>query len=409
MRREYGILPGMKYLFPLHSAVLTLSISASLLVGCNPEEDGRDGDNQGAWHDSAVALSVEQLPDLPNAISNNAVVSMPSAEGSTLFSFMGLRDGKTHADTSLAAFRLDPGAQSWRRITDVPGQEGRLAGIAVAVDENIYIFGGYTVADDHGEHSVEAVHRLDPADNTYTAVAPMPVPVDDTVALVYRDRYVYLVSGWHETGNVNLVQLYDTETGTWQQATPWPGEPVFGHAGGIVDNILVIADGVGIEVAATGRRFTASSDAYKGVIDPENPTRIEWRALPPHPGKPLYRAAATGTHRGGERILFAGGSDNPYNYDGIGYNGSPAEPSELVFAFDLAADDWQLVGQLPFGTMDHRGLMETQRGWVIAGGMRTGQTVTHEAFRFQTPEGFKPPGNRGSGANSGLNRQGSAQ
>lgn len=27
----------------------------------------------------------------------------------------------------------------------------------------------------------------------------MPVPVDDSVALVYRDRYVYLVSGWHET------------------------------------------------------------------------------------------------------------------------------------------------------------------------------------------------------------------
>lgn len=68
----------------------------------------------------------------------------------------------------------------------------------------VYIFGGYAVAADHSEHSVASVHRLDPAENTYAEVAPMPVPVDDTVALVYRDRYVYLVSGWHETGNANF-------------------------------------------------------------------------------------------------------------------------------------------------------------------------------------------------------------
>lgn len=84
------------------------------------------------------------------------------------------------------------------------------------MDGQVYIFGGYTVAADHSEHSIASVHRLDPADNTYTELTPMPVPVDDTLALVYRDRYVYLVSGWHETGNVNLVQLYDTETDIWQ-------------------------------------------------------------------------------------------------------------------------------------------------------------------------------------------------
>lgn len=105
----------------------------------------------------------------------------------------------------------------------------------------------------------------------------------------------------------------------------------------------------------------------------------------PHPGRPLYRMAAAGTSRGGGRILFAGGSANPYNYDGMGYNGNPSEPSRLVFAFDLENDAWQMIGRLPFGTMDHRGLMETEAGWVIAGGMRTRQEVTGEVFRFQIP------------------------
>ena len=39
----------------------------------------------------------------------------------------------------------------------------------------------------------------------------MPVPVDDSVALSYKERYIYLISGWHNDGNVNLVQVYDTK------------------------------------------------------------------------------------------------------------------------------------------------------------------------------------------------------
>jgi hypothetical protein len=40
----------------------------------------------------------------------------------------------------------------------------------------------------------------------------MPVPVDDDISLPYQSRYIYLISGWHNDGNVNLVQLYDTKT-----------------------------------------------------------------------------------------------------------------------------------------------------------------------------------------------------
>jgi len=364
-------------------ARLALATSLLVLMGCDVPQGEQNPSPSRDWEEPTATLAVEELPALPMPVSNNAIGAVDSEEGAVLFSLMGLASGKTHADTTLAAFRLDPGAQSWQRLDDVPGQEGRLAGIAATVNDNVYVFGGYTVAADHSEQSIPAVHRLDLVDNSYTEMSEMPVPVDDTVALVYRDRYIYLVSGWHDTGNVNLVQLYDTDTDTWHQATPWPGKPVFGHAGGIVDDTMVIADGVGIEVGANGRRFSASSDAYKGVIDPNDPTRIEWRKLAPHPGKPLYRMAATGTHREGKRVLFAGGSDNPYNFDGIGYDGNPAEASDRVFAFDLEADAWQMIGRLPFGTMDHRGLMESESGWVIAGGMRGGQTVTDEVFRFR--------------------------
>jgi len=72
----------------------------------------------------------------------------------------------------------------------------------------------------------------------------MLIPVDDTVALVYQDRYIYLISGWHDVGNITDVQILDTKNKRWYFGTPFPGQPVFGHAGGIVANNIVVIDGV---------------------------------------------------------------------------------------------------------------------------------------------------------------------
>jgi hypothetical protein len=269
----------------------------------------------------------------------------------------------------------------------VPGPGGRLAATAVGLPDGVILIGGYTVAEDGSEASVERVQRLDLAARVWRDLAPMPVPVDDAVAALYQGRYVYLVSGWHDTGNVNLVQVYDVARDRWFQATPWPGPPVFGHAGGIVADTLVICDGVGIESRENRPRgFVAIAACYGGRIDAEDPARIDWRRLPYHGGRPLYRMAAAGSAERGQ-VVFAGGSENPYNYDGIGYNGEPSAPSGRVFVFDLAAREWRELGRLPEPSMDHRGLLELDGGYAILGGMRAAQRVTDAAVRFGLPAG----------------------
>lgn len=55
----------------------------------------------------------------------------------------------------------------------------------------------------------------------------------------------------------------------------------------------------------------------------------------PHPGAPLYRAAG-GASAG--LALFVGGSDNPYNYTGVGYDGVPAEPLTDAVWFAAVSD-----------------------------------------------------------------------
>jgi hypothetical protein len=76
-------------------------------------------------------------------------------------------------------------------------------------------------------------------------------------------------------------------------------------------------------------------------------------------------------------IYFSGGSANPYNFNGIGYNGEPSEPSRYTFAFNLRSGKWEtLNADTSDPTMDHRGLFVLPEGLILAGGMAKGQQVT---------------------------------
>ena len=113
----------------------------------------------------------------------------------------------------------------------------------------------------------------------------------------------------------------------------------------------------------------------------ENYRRIDWRPVEPHPGQARYRMAAGGDDQG--RVFFAGGSVNPYNFNGIGYDGEPAEPDAGVFSYDFEAAAWKCHGSLPVASMDHRGLPWLDGWFYIIGGMRSAQQVSAEVLRFK--------------------------
>lgn len=321
------------------------------------------------------------LPALPEPVTNNAVAALEIDGNTHLYSFMGLGQGKTYQDVHHKGWELMIDAQgnasSWREIPSVPSSlplKGRLASIAVGMKESVYLFGGYTVASDHTEISTPDVYQYLPKQQKYRRLASMPVPVDDAVALPYANRYIFLISGWHNDGNVNLTQVYDTQTNRWFQASPYLGRPVFGHAGGIVNNRMLICDGVKVVPREAQRRtFAAEAACYSGVINSEDVTKIDWRKIAHPTGVSRYRMASAGDPDN-QRILFVGGSVNPYNYNGLGYNGEPSEPDNRVWAFDLNTNQWQL-SPMPVATMDHRGLLRLGQQWITVGGMGAGQVV----------------------------------
>lgn len=319
---------------------------------------------------------------LHTPVANNAIAGVKTTAGWKIFSFNGLLAKKDHLAVSKLAQVYDVSSASSQLVETVPYQAGRLASIAVPVNDMVYLFGGYTVSVDHQEKSLADVYQFNPQTHKFTLFTQMPISVDDTVALVYKQRYIYLVSGWHDVGNISDVQVLDTVTKRWFYATPYPGKAVFGHGAGIVNNQMVVADGVKVAAIKNGRRqYQMSASSWLGIIDSDNLTQIEWSELPKHPGKAKYRMAVTGVPSR-NKIVFAGGSDNPYNYNGIGYDKEPSQPSSEVFAWDIQSAQWQVLKPMSKATMDHRALVNIDGKLYIVGGMHSNQQVSGAVLSF---------------------------
>lgn len=327
---------------------------------------------------STAALAVLTLqvgawtsgPPLPTPVSNNAVAAVETADGWEIYSFLGLDESKLWSGIHSRVFRYRSRSGAWDELAPVEGP-GRLAGTAQAVAGLVLLFGGYTVAEDGSERSVPEVNMWDPVTERWSLAAPIPVPTDDAVSGTWAETTVYLVSGWHDTDNIADVQGYDSATDSWFAATPILGPPVFGHAGGISGNTIVYIDGVRVDRDPTA--FKLENSSWRGDIDPADPSQVKWQRIADHPGPPLYRAAAVSL---GPWVIFAGGSDNPYNFDGQGYDGGPSEPVSGVFAYNVRKNEWVELADLAVPTMDHRGIVRVGDEVWILGGMGAGQTVT---------------------------------
>ncbi|MBI2683503.1 MAG: galactose oxidase [Acidobacteriales bacterium] len=328
-----------------------------------------------------TAAVAQAPPPLPKPVSNNAIVSFHVTGGELIFSLLGIGPGKKWRDITQEAYIFDSRSKHWKRMPDVPGPAGRLASAAVGANGKVFLFGGYTV-DKHGKEvtlnqlDIYSPGAKDPSKGIWTSGRAIPIPVDDSVALIYHGRFVILVSGWSGNDNVSAVQVYDIYNNTWRASSAIPGRAVFGHAGGISGETIVYCGGAYKPPAGqSSAKYVASEDCWRGAILTEDASKISWSRLPKHPGDANYRMGASGM---GAQIVFSGGTDNPYNYDGIGYNGVPSGPSAVNFAWDIYSRTWKVLPPSPSPTMDHRALVRCGKTLCSIGGMSAGQRVTDQ-------------------------------
>jgi N-acetylneuraminic acid mutarotase len=311
-----------------------------------------------------LAADQPKIPPMPGAVSNNAVASLKN--GLELYSMMGVGPKKTWDDITNKLFILRLSSGKWTEGRAVPGVAGRLGASAMGARGQIFVFGGYVVDGQGNEMTVPDVNSYVPGNQRWYRAEDIPVPVDSAVIGMNRDRYIYLVGGRSKNGPVNNVQVYDAEKNTWNQATPFPGTPVFGHAGGLANDAIVYVDGAKKNTAGGGA-YDPSDECWIGKIDHKDSNKIEWSKLPPHPGPGRFGIVA-GAER--NRILFSGGTTSPHSYKGVGYDGKPAEISPVTFAFELHGSRWETITEDTYDVRsDGRGVLSTPLGPLILGGM----------------------------------------
>jgi len=327
---------------------------------------------------AAFLLAVDQskIPPMPAAVTGNAVASLRG--GLDVFSLMGVGPKKTWDDISNQVYQLHLSSAKWSTGHPVPGVAGRLGASAIGAKSQIFLFGGYVVDAQGNEMTIGDVNSyLADAKRWYRA-EDMPMPVDSAVIGVTHDRYIYLIGGRSKNGPVNNVQVYDIEKNAWSQATPFPGTPVFGHAGGLTDETIVYVDGAKKNTGA-GAPYVASDECWIGRIDHKDPNKIEWSKLPAHPGPGRFGiVAGVGD---GHKILFSGGTALPHNYKGLDFEGKPADLSPVSFEYELHGNKWATLAEDTFDVRtDSRGILITPIGAMILGGMVNNHAVTARAM-----------------------------
>lgn len=330
---------------------------------------------------NVCAAEEKKIPPMPGAVTSNAVAT--THNGLEIYSMMGVGPRKTWDDVTNQVYVMSLAHPKWTQGRVVPGVQGRLGATAASVRDVVILMGGYLVDKQGDEVTVPDVNVYDPPRRQWSRGRDIPVPVDSAVSGATHNRYIYLIGGRSANGPVNNVQVYDVQTDTWAQATPFPGTPVFGLAGGIADENIVIVDGAKAGPAG-GPRYVASDECWLGKIDRKDSRKIEWSKLPAHPGKARFAIAGGGSDHE-HRVLFSGGTSTPHDYNGVAYDGKPAEASAMTFDYDMHHHQWETVSEeTPDARADGRGIVFTLIGPVVLGGMANDFVVTSRVTQVPT-------------------------
>jgi N-acetylneuraminic acid mutarotase len=176
-------------------------------------------------------------------------------------------------------FVLDPGAEAWRRVADLPAPRHHMP-LVVAAD-SLYAMGGY---DASGMVPVATVWVFDEAADRWLERAPLPEPRGASAAAQLDGRIVVVGGVGPRERLLDSIAIYDPASGAWSAGAPIP-MPRDHLAAAVVDGALY------------SRRVFAEHEVF-------DVSAGGWSKAAPLPTARHGLAAAA---RGGQTFVIAGG------------------------------------------------------------------------------------------------------
>jgi len=217
--------------------------------------------------------------------------------------------GEPSPQASLATVEeYDPATDTWKRKADIPTKRTFLS--ACALDGKVYAFGGVTAGHPGAEWNPSTLEVYDPATDTWTTRARMPVATCVAGACVLNGK-IYVMGGVpgglvHDPA-VSTVQEYDPATDTWKRKANLP-----------TARACLSVSAVG------GRVYAIGGGTYGGAtfstVEEYDPASDSWMTKPDMPAARLYLSTAVVNGRiyaiGGAREFYPGsGMSTVEEYD----------------------------------------------------------------------------------------------
>ncbi len=272
--------------------------------------------------------------------------------------YNGTRDVPTHE-------AYNPATNTWSTRAPLPvldsGNAGRYGGAVEVIDGKLYLVGGWRTSPPLPTNTLLV---YDPAANSWSTKAPMPILSGCSAAgVINRKLYVLTAcdgySGWRR-----FLHVYDPDTNSWAGRMEPPNTHVDPAAGVIDGNFYVVGGHNGTNVT--------------GIVDVYDPATNTWTT----------RAAMPTA-----RQLLAAGVINGKLYAAGGHNGTTYVGTLEVY--DPASNSW--ASRAPMPTARHSLGAGIVSGRLHAvGGSSTVQLATHEMY--QPPAVGSPPIIRSFGA-----------
>jgi hypothetical protein len=192
----------------------------------------------------------------------------------------------------------DPTTDTWAIKTPMPaenplisdGTSSLLLGIvnaqAAVADGKIYIIGGGATTFGYTFNIWESNEAYDPATDSWSQMAPIPIPVSNYASAVIDDN-IYVIGGitseqftfngtqYGTVTSTNLVQIYNTETNQWTQGAPMP-EYMYGMSAVSSGGWIYVFGGVAGENSST--------------INP-SPVPVDWTQIYDAPSNSWFNSA----------------------------------------------------------------------------------------------------------------------
>lgn len=330
------------------------------------------------------SVSIEDLAPLPEPTTNNAVAGVEIDGNQFVYSFAGMDSTKECGNAHLKCYKFDVDNDTWSTVSDLPQSiSGVVATGASTVKGRIYVFGGYHIRQDCSEVTSGRTNIFDPTIDDFIAPGmSMPKPVDDHIQGVWNDSLIYIISGWSNTTNVVDVQIYNPTLDEWQVGTPVPNTvnwKVFGASGVIIQDTIYFIGGAKPTCSSPSNCFKPTQRFRKGIINPNDPTDIEW-VEETNEDALGYRMAASSFNG---NPIWIGGSDNTYNFDGIAYDESGnVPPNRSIKQFDIGSQKLINYSDAFTDLMDFRGVAKLSEGnYILVGGLDTGLNVSRRTIK----------------------------